>query len=810
MVEATPDCIVLCDLQGAIVDCNEASCRLLGLPSKDALLGRSAHALLGLPQLTHDSRLRPLDPGVVLPADYEIEGPEGPRVVEISSGLVRTEAGTPSGFVVVARDVTSRRRAELEAERKTQALRSVNTLAIQLAAAAPGADLLSLISDKLREATGAMAAGLSTYDPARGELLIQRVSLDPANRSILVRLLGRGVEGLRCPVSPELHERMLRQVVNTPERVVDLTRGAIPPPIASAIERSLDLGEMTAAALIHGGELVGTVVIAMPREQPSFPTDVMHLLAGLVAVTLRRKRAEDDLRESEERFALFMQHLPCYAFIKDEQSRAIYLNPSFEKLSGMPLETALGLRATDHVPPEVAQRIEKEDQEIVRDGRVIAGLEREIGDRVFSTYKFPLPRQGLSPLIGGIMLDVTERRRAEEERRALERKVLQAQKLESLGVLAGGIAHDFNNLMTCVLGHASIGLADLPAGSPVKENLKQVQKAARCAANLTRQMLAYSGQGGYLVEAVGLSGLVQEMIAMLGSTIPTQARIVPELAEGLPTAEADPTQMRQLLLNLLTNAAEAVGPQHGEIRVSTGLQRLDKALLSRCVLGEALPVGDYLFVTVFDTGCGIPAEAQARIFEPFFTTKFTGRGLGLAAVLGIVRSHRGAILVESAAGQGSAFTVFLPPSARPVARAPPPPPAPTSWRGHGTILLADDEELVLLAAETILNHAGFQVLAAKDGREAIELFQRHGTEIRAAVLDVYMPRLDGAETARALRKLRPGLPIVLSSGHGERHATQYGPGLGEAGYAQKPYEAAELVGALRRQLERSGQHATDP
>jgi PAS domain S-box-containing protein len=396
------------------------------------------------------------------------------------------------------------------------------------------------------------------------------------------------------------------------------------------------------------------------------------------------------------------------------------------------------------------------------------------------------------PRIHMFYRDISIRRRAVEEHRALEHKLLETQKLESLGVLAGGIAHDFNNLLTGILGNASLAASVVGVDSPVQSYLEQIERASLRAADLCKQMLAYSGKGRFVVRETDLNGLVNETTDLLRVSISKRAMLRFQLAERLPAVNADSTQLRQVIMNLVINASDALGDADGVIAITTGTQRLGPAELTAArAPAEAVP-GDYTWCEVSDTGCGMPPEVLARIFDPFFTTKFTGRGLGLAAVLGIVRSHRGALTVNSCPGQGTTFRVYLPSTHRPVRELAGPAPTVPGWRGEGTVLLVDDEETVRITTGRMLEGMGFTVLSAVDGLDALQVFAGH-TDIRFVLLDLSMPRLDGVETFREILKMRPGSRVLLMSGFTKIEAMKRFGMEGLCGFIQKPFTMRQLV-----------------
>ncbi len=399
-----------------------------------------------------------------------------------------------------------------------------------------------------------------------------------------------------------------------------------------------------------------------------------------------------------------------------------------------------------------------------------------------------------------IFRDITHRRKAEDENKKMELQVQQAQKLESLGVLAGGIAHDFNNLLMTMLGNASLALLELPNESPARQSIEQIETAAIRAANLTNQLLTYSGKNRFVMQPTQLSKLVEEMVQLLQVSISKKVSLQYKLEKDLPMVEVEPTQIRQVIMNLITNASEAIGDKEGVITLGTGVLDAERDYLDTCYLAESLSPGRFVFIEVTDTGCGMDTATLAKIFDPFFTTKFTGRGLGLAAVLGIIRAHRGAIHVESLPGHHTCFRMLLPYSVALAPVAETPKQALIHWRGSGTVLVVDDEEGVRKVVKMILEEYGFAIDTAEDGWAGIEAFKKHTHEIVAVILDLTMPRLDGLKTFQELRRLNPEVKVILSSGYSEEEAVSRFVGEGLAGFIQKPYNAIGLLEKMRQIL----------
>ena len=388
-----------------------------------------------------------------------------------------------------------------------------------------------------------------------------------------------------------------------------------------------------------------------------------------------------------------------------------------------------------------------------------------------------------------------ERHRAEQERERLQTQLLHAQKLESLGVLAGGIAHDFNNILVGILGNAGLALAELLPGSLARPFLERIEQAAQRAADLANQMLAYSGRGQFVVRTFQLEELVEEMADLLRSSVSKKADLRLRRAAEIPTVEADATQIRQVALNLITNASDALGDDSGTITVDIDTLNAAPTDLDETLPGNELRPGRYVQLKVSDTGCGMDEETRNRIFDPFFTTKRTGRGLGMAAVLGIVRGHKGAIRVKSEPGHGTTFEVLLPASGE-ASAAPQELKAAPSDRGvSGKILVVDDEDMVRQVAQFTLERTGREVLLAADGREALQVFLREGRDIVAVVLDLTMPWMSGEETFHELRRLSPEVPVILTSGYNEQDAAARFrfDSQGPASFLKKPYRPRELV-----------------
>jgi PAS domain S-box-containing protein len=398
----------------------------------------------------------------------------------------------------------------------------------------------------------------------------------------------------------------------------------------------------------------------------------------------------------------------------------------------------------------------------------------------------PLPL-GDASIVVVVWRDITERRRSEEALR-------QAQRLESLAVLAGGIAHDFNNLLTATFGHLHVARR-LVTDPRVTTHLESIEQAVTRAADLTRQMLAYGGEGRFMIEPVDLGALVRDMTDLLHVSISKHVQITCEVANDTPAIEADRVQMQQVIMNLITNAGEAIGDADGAISIHVTPIALAEETARRDFVGQDVRFGPMVMLEVRDTGAGMPPEVQTRIFDPFFSTKASGRGLGLSALRGILRAHGAGVRIESEVGHGTTFQVLFPASKE---RARPSIGPVSAARGEGTVLLVDDEENVRVSLRAVFEQLGFTVVEAAGGAEAIEKFRQKRAAISWVFMDLTMPRMDGHATFLALREIDPAVIVVLSSGWAESEVARRFAGHPPSGFLAKPFTLDELQVTLAR------------
>mgnify|MGYP003750313431 CR=1 FL=1 len=528
-----------------------------------------------------------------------------------------------------------------------------------------------------------------------------------------------------------------------------------------------------------------------------------------------RKRAEEALKESEERLRNIVENSTNVFYSHTPDNRLIYLSPQFETIFGYDPKDRMLLWTETLTDNPVNRKGIESTREAIRTGRHQPTYELELktkdGRKVWvEVNESPVVRGGRTVMVVGALQDITERKKAEKERVEMERRFQQSQKLESLGVMAGGIAHDFNNLLTAILGNLDLALMGGPEKPRSKAFMEQARRATLRASDLTNQMLAYSGKGKFHVRSFNLSGLVEEMAELLKASISKTVSLSLNTDKDIPDIKADPTQIQQIIMNLIVNASEAIGNRPGVVTISTGVKDCDERCLAQSRLREKPGPGRFVFLEVRDTGCGMDEKTLERLFDPFFTTKFTGRGLGMAAVLGIVEGHGGAIAIQSEPGKGTTVEVLFPaqlPAERPGAPgAGREPLAGEAQRRRdrvsNTVLVVDDEDMVLDLCAAMVEQLGFRTLRASDGQEALEVFRRHSGEVSLIILDLTMPRMDGVEAFHELKRIRADVRVIVSSGFSEQEVSGRFEGDEPSGYIKKPFEFDRLREKIGEVLEK--------
>ena len=501
-----------------------------------------------------------------------------------------------------------------------------------------------------------------------------------------------------------------------------------------------------------------------------------------------------NLQESEERFKA-LSEATFGGIIIHDNGLILECNEGLSGMTGFSHKELIGMNGLNLIAPESLDTVLANIRSGYDQSYEVTGVCKD-GTR------YPLSIKGKNVTYKGHeariieFRDITEFKQAEEEQKQLEMQLLQAQKFESLGVLAGGIAHDFNNILMAIIGNAELALMRIHKDSPAVDNLNRIEQSAARAADLAKQMLAYSGRGQFVIENLDINHLLNGMLHMLEVSISKKVELHLNLLPNIPLIEADAVQIQQIIMNLLINASEAIGDNSGNIVIITGSMKCDSKYLKDFWPGENIREGLYVTLEITDTGCGMDKETLDKIFDPFFTTKFTGRGLGMAAVHGIVRGHKGAINVRSEPDKGTSLTVLLPASGKTVGIS-----SQNStqddWRGKGKVLLVDDEETVRDIGKEMLNELGFTTITANDGKEALEVFKSNA-DISFVILDLTMPQMDGTQCFKELQKIKPEIKVVISSGFSEREVAQRFVGNEVAGFIQKPYKLSVLKEEIKK------------
>ena len=515
------------------------------------------------------------------------------------------------------------------------------------------------------------------------------------------------------------------------------------------------------------------------------------------AELLRLRRENAELRH-------LIHVVPVAILVKDRDSRFLYVNRAGAVGYARPPEELVGVLQQELLPPdEETRRYLAQDREVIDSGVVapntrihFAGADGK--DRFLEVTKTPIVYQG-TPAVMVVVWDLSQIQQVMQERTVLEKKMGESQRLESLGVLAGGIAHDFNNLLVGVLANADLARQAVGPDSDAARHVDRLKGAGLRLAELSKQMLAYSGRGPFTTKVLDVSQVVSEMLELVQASIAKNVRLEVELGEALAAVEADPAQLRQVVMNLVTNAAEALGTLSGCVEIRTCAEHFDPPEVPGLTLGAELEPGAYIRLSVADDGCGMDEDTRKRLFDPFFTTKASGRGLGLASVLGVVRAHQGALRVRSTPYEGTTFDVWLPTTEQVAVVSAQSVPELAVIQPGRRVLVVDDESVVREATAELLKARGFEVWGAEDGTQALETVQREPS-FDAVLLDMSMPGPTVTQTHARIRQLDAQVPILLTSGYSDQAVLRDLLQRDSTVFLEKPYGADELVNQLRALL----------
>jgi len=491
-----------------------------------------------------------------------------------------------------------------------------------------------------------------------------------------------------------------------------------------------------------------------------------------------------------KRLATVIEQAGELIMVTDKEGFIEYVNPAFERVSGYTAAEVIGKKPSIVKSGEHSTTFYKKIWKKLADGDTFSenfinkskdGVLYEVAQRIFPIYDENKRVSGYA----SVQWDITLQKK-------IEQKLHHADRIDSLGILAGGIAHDFNNILTAILGNASLAAKKMDENSPAFKHIESITQASYSAADLCRQMLAYSGKGKFVVEPISISSLVQNMIQLVEVSIPKNIVLNYDLAEDMPLIDADSTQIQQVVLNLITNATESMEGKSGRVTLATGVMHATNTYLFGSHGGTNLDEGMYAFLEVSDTGCGMDEAVQKKIFDPFFTTKFAGRGLGMSAMLGIVNGHQGALRIYSEINKGTTFKLIFPISSQQQVIEEVDKPSLGMSDACGLVLVIDDEVIIRETASAMLEDMGFEVITANDGLQGVEIFTKHQDSIKFVLLDMTMPVMDGKACFHSLRAVNPNVQVILSSGYNEQEATSRFVGKGLAGFIQKPYSEQTL------------------